>query len=373
MARLLLVDPNIMERALVAQHLRDRGYEILESDDIEDAKLRARAADAALVVSDAAKAEMASSEAAAPTRAVPSPRLIGESPSMRQLRQELDRLASLPRRHAFFVGEPGCGKSTAARALHEKDGSGRPFLQVTSQRVCELLLDSRVMKANATEEVERLWDLGGTLFIPSVTELSPELQLRLVRISDEAEFRNGPAVRLIAAFCDDPQRAVRAGTVKKEFVDRFSVTVTFEPLRRRKSDIQALAIHLLAERAAELGRTPPEPSPEALEQLARYDWPGNVRELANVIDRILLNERQQIDIADLPAIDGATRRIDYRLPHDGIDFAELERVVLTQALRLARGNQTRAARLLNLTRDQLRYRMAKFGLFGPLSPEPEGG
>jgi two-component system NtrC family response regulator len=176
-------------------------------------------------------------------------------------------------------------------------------------------------------------------------------------------------VRLIAALCDDPQRAVRAGKLTKEFADRFPVTLTLEPLRRRKSDILPIALYLLAERAAELGRTPPGPSPEAMEHLSRYDWPGNVRELANLVERILLRQCERVDVADLPSTQGAVRRIDYRLPHDGIDFADLERAVLTQALRLARGNQTRAASLLNLTRDQLRYRMAKFGLFGPLAPE----
>lgn len=375
MARLLLVDPNVIERALVAQHLRERGYEILESDDIEEAKQRARAADAALVVSDAAKAEMSPTESLAPRplgRTAPAPRLVGESSCMRKLRQDLDRLAALPGTHAFFVGERGSGKSTAARALHEMDGADRPFLQVTSQRVCELLLDSRVVKGSVAEEVERLWEQGGTLFIPSATELSPELQLRLVRIADELEFQSGPALRLIVALCEDPQGAVRTGTLRKEFVDRFSVTLTFEPLRRRKPDLQPLALHLLAARAAELGRTPPEASPEVIDHLGHYDWPGNVRELANVIERILLSGRQRIEVGDLPASGGSARRIDYRLPHDGIDFGELERTVLTQALCLARGNQTRAAKLLNLTRDQLRYRMAKFGLFGPLSPDSAG-
>jgi two-component system, NtrC family, response regulator AtoC len=374
MARLLLVDPNVLERALVAQHLRERGYEILESNDIEEAKRLAREQDAALVVSDAAKAEMAASEAGASAqtsvaRSARAPRLVGESASMRQLREEIERLASLPGAHVFVVGEPGSGKSTAARALHAKDGANRPFVQVTSRHVCELLLSSRIVKGNGTPEVERLWETGGTLFIPSVTELSPELQLRLVRLTEELELRNGPALRLIAALCEDPQRALRAGTLTKEFSDRFPVTLTLEPLRRRKSDVLPLALHLLAERAAELGRTPPGPSPEAMEHLGRYDWPGNVRELANVVERILLSQRERIDVADLPSFQGATRRIDYHLPHDGIDFADLERTVLTQALRLARGNQTRAASLLNLTRDQLRYRMAKFGLFGPLAPE----
>jgi DNA-binding NtrC family response regulator len=374
MARLLLVDPNILERALVAQHLRERGYEILESNDIEEAKQLARQHDAALVVSDAAKAEMAATEAGATvqrlvTRTARAPRLVGESAGMRQLREELDRLASLAGTNVFIVGEPGSGKSTVARALHAKDGAGRPFVQITSQHVCELLLSSRVVKGNGTQDVEQLWEMGGTLFIPSVTELSPELQLRLVRLTEELELRNGPAVRLIAAVCEDPQRAIRAGKLTKEFADRFPVTLTLEPLRRRKADILPLALYLLAERAAELGRTPPGPSPEAMEHLGRYDWPGNVRELANLVERILMSQCERIDVADLPSFQGTARRIDYRLPHDGIDFADLERAVLTQALRLARGNQTRAASLLNLTRDQLRYRMAKFGLFGPLAPE----
>jgi two-component system, NtrC family, response regulator AtoC len=374
MARLLLVDPNVMERGLVAQHLRERGYEILESNDIEEAKRLAGERDAALVVSEAAKAEMAASEASASTqtavtRTARAPRLVGESTGMRQLREEIDRLASLPGTHVFVVGEPGSGKSTAARALHAKDGAGRPFVQVTSQQVCELLLSSRVVKGNGTPEVERLWEAGGTLFIPSATELSPELQARLVRFTEELELRNGPALRLIAALADEPQRALRAGTLTKEFSARFPVTLTLEPLRRRKSDIPPLALYLLAERAAELGRTPPGPSPEAMEQLGRYDWPGNVRELANVVEGMLLRQCERIDVGDLPSFQVPARRIDYRLPHDGIDFADLEREVLTQALRLARGNQTRAASLLNLTRDQLRYRMAKFGLFGPLAPE----
>lgn len=362
MARLLLVAPNVLERSLVAQTLRAGGYEILESNDIEEAGDLARTGSCGLVVDD---------EPSVTPSVESAPRLVGTSPGIQHVRRVVEQLAQLPAAHLFIVGEPGSGRRNLARVLHATSGGDRPFVQLSSPSVCEDLLSSRLLRGIGTKLVERLWEVGGTLFIPSASELPHDLQLRLVRFAQELELSTGPAVRIVAALTEQPERALVEAALSKAFFDRFPVTLTLEPLRQRRGDIPALTLHLLAERAAEVGRKPPVPSPEALKHLSGYAWPGNTRELCNVLDRTFLSLKDRIDVADLPAFEATAPSIDYRLPAAGIDFADLEREVLVQALRMARSNQTRAAALLKLTRDQMRYRMAKFGLFTPGAAESD--
>jgi DNA-binding NtrC family response regulator len=145
---------------------------------------------------------------------------------------------------------------------------------------------------------------------------------------------------------------------------RFTVNLELPPLRERRSDIPLLVHHVLQAIAFNSGGRPRTVTELAMKRLLEHSWPGNVRELVTVLERAaLLTDAECLDVVHLPAL--AVNRssgLDYRLPSQGIDFRELEREVLSQALRLACGNQTRAASLLGLTRDQIRYRMAKFGM-----------
>ncbi|HET9954801.1 MAG TPA: sigma 54-interacting transcriptional regulator, partial [Polyangiaceae bacterium] len=210
----------------------------------------------------------------------------------------------------------------------------------------------------------------GTLFLGDICELSPALQTKLLRFVQERSFRRVGAAtdivsqaRVIATSTRNLDDAVRDGLLRPEFAYRLAVVMLeVPPLRERKADIPLLVEHFVARKASQGARLHAV-SEAAMKRLCEHSWPGNVRELFNVLEAAaVVNNAEVIDETQLPLLSAPRPVVDYRLPSQGIAFSELEREVLTQALRLAAGNQTRAASLLGLTRDQMRYRMAKFGL-----------
>lgn len=274
--------------------------------------------------------------------------VVGDSREMVELRRSLEQLSRAPQRALLIRGEAGTGKQTLARALHERTAGGGQFVHVLDRDGVNRLLALDGQNS------------GGTLYLGEVTDLSSSMQGRILRFLRAAAAlgASAPNVRLVASTARNLDRAVREHLLRPDLAYRFSARVLIPPLRERREDIPALCERILAR----LGRAQTLAA-GTLERLQLHDWPGNVRELAGVLDQAAQaagDKAIAVEHLPLPATHGAV--VDYRLPADGVLFDDLEREVIGQALRLASGNQTRAASLLGLTRDQIRYRMAKFGM-----------
>jgi DNA-binding NtrC family response regulator len=307
--------------------------------------------------------------------------LVGESEAMRRVKLLLPRVASSPATTVLITGESGTGKDLAARAIHTlSDRAEEPFVNITCSALPAELLeselfghergaftDAKLRKQGLFEQAHR-----GTIFLDEIGEMALPLQAKLLRFLEEKRFRRvggtteiDADVRIIAATNVDLRRAVRDGAFREDLYYRLAVlAVHLPPLRERVGDIGLLALHFLARFREQIGRDIQELSPEALRLLRSHPWPGNVRELRNAVERaVLLADGPGLEERDFEFI-GETCVDDtkYHLPDGGVSFRELERSLVEQALERTGGNQTRAARLLGMNRDQIRYRMQRYGM-----------
>jgi len=300
--------------------------------------------------------------------------------------------ATSPASTVLLTGETGTGKDLAARAIHHaSDRAPRPFMVVTCSAVPESLLESeffgheRGAFTDARQQRKGLFELadGGTVYLDEIGEMTPPLQAKLLRFLEEKAFKRvGGArdvsvdVRVVAATNRDLEAAVREGRFREDLFYRLNVLpVRLPPLRERRGDLPLLVGHFLDAFNREFGRQLRGVEPRALARLEAHGWPGNVRELRDVLERaVLLGEGETLGTADLPPL-GRERPGEgaLRLPPGGVDFASLERGLVAEALERSDGSPTRAAALLGMSRDQIRYRIEKFGLkAGQAEPEPEG-
>ena len=204
--------------------------------------------------------------------------------------------------------------------------------------------------------------------------MTPALQAKLLRFLEEKSFKRvGGAgdihvdVRVIAATNRNLEEEVARHRFRSDLYFRLNVLpVSLPPLRGHVEDIPLLVEYFIDAFNTEFRKRVLGATPAAYAVLQRYGWPGNVRELRNVIERaMLLSDRDRLDARDFAAMTTAqTAGIEFELPAAGVDFEQLERSLVAQALQRAGGNQTRAGALLGLNRDQIRYRIEKFGLSG---------
>ena len=309
--------------------------------------------------------------------------LIGESPAMRKVKDLLRRVAATPDTTVLLLGETGSGKDLAARAIHyESARAPHPFMNITCTAMPETLIESELFgheKGAFTDASRRkagLFELahGGTVFLDEIGDMPQGLQARLLRVLEEKSFRPVGATadirvdcRLIAATHRNlPQRA-KEGLFREDLYYRLNtIPIVLPPLRERPADISVLARHFLTRFNVQMGGDLREFTPEALEKLSRYPWPGNIRELRNVIERaVFLAAASELGPEELllgPASSQESSRGLCTLPPEGCRLADVERSLLEQALQRTGGNQTQAAELLGLTRDQVRYKLEKHGL-----------
>jgi transcriptional regulator with PAS, ATPase and Fis domain len=209
------------------------------------------------------------------------------------------------------------------------------------------------------------------VFLDEIGEMTPGLQAKLLRFLEEKTFKRVGGltdirvdVRVIAATNRNLEEEVKAGTFREDLFYRLQVMpVVLPPLRERHGDVAQLTRFYLARFNAEFKKRVTGLSPAAQELLDHYGWPGNVRELRNAIERaMLLAEHETLQPGDFTTLTRTVSPIQFKLPAEGVDLEEVERQLLVQALERAGNNQTRAAELLGLNRDQVRYRMEKFGL-----------
>ena len=307
--------------------------------------------------------------------------ILGPSPATREVTRQIERVA---RREVTVLlrGETGTGKELVARAIHDwSPRRDRPFVTVDCGAMSEGLWESELFGhkrgafTGAVQDREGLFEAahGGTIFLDEVGNTPLELQVRLLRVLQEGEIRRvGEThvrkvdVRLIAATNQDLERAVKEEDFREDLFFRLNVVpILLPPLRERVDDIPFLVNYFIEKYNQELVGRVEEVSSEAMQALLTYPWPGNIRELENVIKRIIvLVGEGSIRPEHLPpeVRQGAPAGPGEPPPIADNTLEGVERAQIARALREAKGNQSRAARLLGISREKLRYRMRKYGL-----------
>jgi two-component system, NtrC family, response regulator PilR len=315
--------------------------------------------------------------------------IVGRSRVMQALFDLIETVA--PTNSTILVqGESGTGKELVARAVHVNSlRREHPFVALNCGALPETLLESELFGhmrgaftgAAATKKGLIETAARGTVFLDEISEMSPLMQVKLLRVLQERKFRRlggtdeiDADIRIIAATNRDLPRMIADGRFREDLFYRINVIpVVLPPLRERPEDIPLLADHFLARFCDLMGRTLEGFAPEAVRCLETYQWPGNVRQLENVIERAVALERTgTIQAASLPAevcqkTDAASRPRDdgapMSLPETGMDLPKhlevQERELVSQALRQAGGRHDRAARLLGISPRQFRYLLDK--------------
>jgi DNA-binding NtrC family response regulator len=308
-------------------------------------------------------------------------RIVGESPAMGALRDLLRKVAASPASTVLLTGESGTGKDLAAKILHfNSDRAHRPFVNITCSAIPETLLESELFGhergafTDARQQKRGLFEQadGGTVFLDEIGEMVPALQAKLLRFLEEKAFKRVGGshdlrvdVRVIAATNRDLPEQVRAGHFREDLFYRLNVLpIPLPPLRAHLDDVPALVGFYVDLFNREFRKNVRGASTEALRELRAYGWPGNIREVRNAVERaMLLAEGPWLEPKDFPVLAAKAQAAHgITLPPEGVDLEELERSLVVQALERSGYNQTRSAVLLGLNRDQIRYRIEKFGL-----------
>jgi DNA-binding NtrC family response regulator len=307
--------------------------------------------------------------------------IVGKSEKIRRVLDLVEKIAESDATTVLIEGENGTGKDLFARAIH--CGSKRAdnaFLDISCTAMPETLFESELFgyekgaftDARATKKgLLELAD-GGTLFLDEVGDLPLMSQPKLLKFIESRQFKRlGGTVdqrvdlRIVAATNRNLEEAVRQGRFREDLYYRLRVIpIVLPPLRERREDVPLLLQHYMAKYNAEFHKDFHGISDDALRSLVSYSWPGNVRELKNLLERILILEKGNTILLEHlppeilePRVNSVQPR--YRLTPAGINLEQVEKDFVRQALQLAQGNQTRAAQLLGISRDALRYRMHK--------------
>jgi DNA-binding NtrC family response regulator len=308
-------------------------------------------------------------------------RLIGSSQSLektlKQARAVADTNATI-----LIIGENGTGKEMLARAIHEESRRARaPFIAVSCAALPESLIESELFGhekgafTSATHARMGRFELadGGTLFLDEVVELSPSVQVKLLRVLQERAFERvggtktlNVDIRLIAASNRDLETEVEGDNFRRDLFYRLNVVpLVLPPLRERREDIPGLAAHFAAKAADKHGRATAQLSPQLIDSLHEYDWPGNVRELENLMERLVLLDRQPaLGLEFLP------EKMLKILPAPGVPsettfegaVTALKQRLIVGALEAEGGNKAAAAKRLGISRSYLHRLISEFGL-----------
>ncbi len=310
-----------------------------------------------------------------------SERLIGESPALRRLNSEIDRVASGDAT-VLLHGESGTGKDLVARTIHARSGRrDRPFVAVNVAAMPETLVEAELFGhekgafTGAIASRPGRFELahGGTLFLDEIGTLSPAAQAKLLRAieSREVERVGGRRAipvdfRLISATNEDLEARVGAGSFREDLYYRINtIPIRIPPLRERGDDVALLARHFLGELRAKHGRGPTRLSEAALARLSAHPWRGNVRELQHAIETLVVfAEGDEVVEEDLPR--ALRERASPKAVHASTSFAQavedFERRLLSDAIAAAGGVKAEAARKLGLDANQIKYLCRKYGL-----------
>ncbi|MDZ7267043.1 MAG: sigma-54 dependent transcriptional regulator [candidate division KSB1 bacterium] len=308
--------------------------------------------------------------------------IIGQAPVMQDVFRMLQKVAPTDA-SVIIYGESGTGKELVARAIHKNSSrSEGPFVRVNCGALSETLLESELFgheKGAFTGALKRKlgrFELAqrGTIFLDEVGDISPNLQVKLLRVLQEKEFERVGGeetvqvdVRVIAATHRNLKEEVAAGRFREDLYYRLHIVpITLPALRQRLEDLPLLADHFLQRLGRELRKPRLRLEPAVLEMMKNYHWPGNVRELENVLERAaVLCEDATITLAEVPPL-VKDRGAILSLSEDNLDLnktlAEVERAMLERALARAHGVKAEAARLLGIKTTTLLYKLGKYGL-----------
>ncbi|MGE0591466.1 MAG: sigma-54-dependent transcriptional regulator [Vicinamibacterales bacterium] len=313
--------------------------------------------------------------------------MIGESPAMRRLREQVAMAAPTNGRVLIF-GENGTGKELVARNIHMLSRRrGAPFVEVNCAAIPEELIESELFGhvrgafTGAVADRRGKFELanGGTLFLDEIGDMSLKTQAKVLRVLQEQvlEAVGGSArisvdVRVLAATNKDLPTEFRAGRFREDLYFRLNVVPIFvPPLRERSEDVPLLVEHFMAMLAREYGRRPKQFEPGAIRALEQYPWPGNVRELRNLLERVMIMvPGEQVSAADLglPGVAPEPRAAtDGPVPVEPLQEARdrFERDYILHALAAQDGNMSRTAEVLGVERSNLYRKMRGFGLVPP--------
>lgn len=311
--------------------------------------------------------------------------MIGTSREMQKIFATIKKVADTPA-NILILGESGTGKELVARAIHENSSRSKmPFMLINSGGIPENLLESELfgyMKGSFTgayADRPGLFEMakGGTIFLDEIGELPPVLQVKVLRVVQEKTFRRiGGAedikvdVRIISATNQNLSESVKKGDFREDLYFRLNVIpIHMPPLRERKEDIPLLTKHFIEKYAREFGKEVRMISVYSMELLMEYAFPGNIRELENIIERGVAMETSNIILPEnlvISANAATVPNFDIEITDKGIDLnAEMEKIerrIIEKALLKVKGSKTKAAELLHVTFDSLRYRIEKLGV-----------
>jgi DNA-binding NtrC family response regulator len=310
-------------------------------------------------------------------RVAPS-NIVGASPPMQRIFEVIDQAA--PSKATILItGESGTGKELVANAIHDRSPrSTGPFVKLHCAALAESLLESELFGhergaftgAVARRDGRFQQAHGGTLFLDEIGEISPALQVKLLRFLQEHEFeRVGGGqtirvdVRIVAATNRDLAEEVARGRFREDLFYRLNVvSLHMPPLRERRSDIPELAKLFLDRFAKENGKAVNEFSPETLTLLASHDWPGNVRELENAIERaVVMCQGPRLEPRHLPAnVRPGTASTSGMPPIPGSTLGQLERYAILETLRATGGSTSKAAEMLGVSVRTIQYRLHEY-------------
>lgn len=323
-------------------------------------------------------------------------RIMGRCPAMQEVINTARKVATVPYATVLLTGESGTGKELVAHAIHLASVNAKePFVEVNCAAMPETLLEAELFgyeKGAFTDAKQRkrgLFEMAssGTFFLDEIGEMTPNLQVKLLKVIEERSFRRlggtspiSIQFRLVAATNADLHERMAAGAFRRDLYYRLNVfTIHLPPLRERGSDIILVAEHFVKHFNREFSKSIKGITPDAQQLLLSYDWPGNIRELRNAIERaVLIGATDEIRPQDL-AIKARLRPMvatpethtemsspsslfDIKIPPHGVNFEEVERQLIRIAMRHCNNNASAAARFLRMTRETLRYRLKKFGI-----------
>ena len=312
---------------------------------------------------------------------------IGDSLQMNKVFRTIEKVADTTST-ILILGESGTGKELVARAIHYHSvRHDKPLIPVNCGAIPEELLESELFGhekgafTNAIRTRIGRFELahGGTIFLDEVAEMSPHLQVKLLRVLQDQEFeRLGGTktikcdVRILAATNKDPDKLVEEGSFREDLYYRLKVIpIRLPPLRERKTDIPLLIHHFFEPMSKKKKKKIKGISKDVMKALIRYDWPGNVRELENIMERmIILSEGSTLTLDDLPEKvsqkHAAEERLPMMIPDDGFSLThainDYERQLIISALEKADWVKNRAAKLLNMNRTTLVEKIKKQGI-----------
>jgi len=313
--------------------------------------------------------------------------IVCESDDLKRILNMVHKIAQSDAGTVLIQGESGTGKELIAKAIHYQSGrSDQPFVAINCAAVPETLLESELMGhekgafTDARTLKKGLFEIadGGTVFLDEIGDMPLSIQAKLLRVLEDRVFRRVGGtkdihvdVRIVSATNKDLLEAIQEKTFRNDLYYRLQVIpIMLPPLRERRDDILPLTRTFIADFNKEFGKAVKGISPQAEAFLLDYDWPGNVRELRNVIERAVILENDEImqlehlprEMIARPATLSSGSQLTFNLPPEGIDIEDVERELIHQALLATDGNQSKAAKRLNLGIDAFRYRMKKFKL-----------